>query len=163
MSEYSRYIALAGVIVLGLVVQAMMIGLYVIPAPYKTAVAFAKAYHKLDASMETYICKDSRFDDDDVNVTAQYINESSQAAKSRGFQKKYLKSQLYNIETHTTYTSATEATVTISAIRRTAINPLFALVTKLFCIGGSYPIEGTIDVVKEDGCWKVCANSFSAV
>jgi len=163
MSEYSRYFALAGVIALGLVVQVMLIGLYAIPAPYKTATAFAKAYYKLDPSMEGYLCEDSRFDDDDVNVTAQYIYEKDRSAQSRGFKISYLKSQLYNIETHTTYASDTEATVEISAVRRTAINPLFAWVAKLFFIHGSHPVKGTIEVVKENGRWKVCANSFSAV
>ena len=150
MSEYNRYIALAGVIVLGLVVQAMLVALYAIPAPYKTAVGFTKAYYKLDASMEKYLCEDSR-EIDDVNVTAQHIYDQTKSAKSRGFRKSYLKSQLYNIETHTTYSSGTEATVAI------------ALVTKLFHIGGTYPVEGTIDVMKENGKWKVCASSFSRV
>ena len=162
MSEYSRYFALAGVIALGLVVQVMLLGLYAMPAPYKTATAFTKAYYKLDPSMEGYLCEDSRFDDD-VNVTAQYIYDKTQSANSRGFDKSYLKSQLYNIETHTTYASDTEATVAISAVRRTAINPLFAWVAKLFFLHGSHAVEGTIEVVKENGRWKVCANSFSAV
>lgn len=160
MSEYNRYFALAGVIALGLVLQVMLIGLDFMPAPYKTAVAFAKAYYKLDPSMETYLCEDTRFEDD-ANVTAQYVYAKTRSANARGFDKSYLKSQLYNIETHTTYVSDTEATVTISAVRRTAINPVFAWVAKLFFIGGSYPVEGTIDVVKEDGRWKVCANTFS--
>lgn len=162
MSEYTRYFALAGVIALGLVVQVMLLGLSAMPAPYKTATAFTKAYYKLDPSMEGYLCEDSRFDDD-VNVTAQYIYEKTQSANSRGFGKSYLKSQLYNIETHTTYASDTEATVAISAVRRTAINPVFAWVAKLFFLHGSHPVEGTIEVVKENGRWKVCANSFSAV
>lgn len=162
MSEYTRYFALAGVIALGLVVQVMLLGLYAMPAPYKTATAFTKAYYKLDPSMEGYLCEDSRFDDD-INVTAQYIYEKTQSANARGFDKGYLKSQLYNIETHTTYASDTEATVAISAVRRTAINPVFAWVAKLFILHGSHPVEGTIEVVKENGRWKVCANSFSAV
>jgi hypothetical protein len=162
MSDYNRYFALGGVIVLGLVVQVMLLGLYAIPAPYKTAVAFTKAYYKLDPSMEAHMCADSRFEDD-VNVTAQYIYEKSREAHARGFDKSYLKSQLYNIETHTTYASDTEATVAVSAVRRTAINPLFAWVAKLFRMGGSYPVEGSIEVVKENGRWRVCANSFSEV
>ena len=159
MSDYTRYIALAGVIALGLVVQVMLVGLYALPTPYKTAVAFTKAYYKLDPAMETYLCEESRFADD-INVTAQYIYEKTTSANARGFDKSFLKSQLYNIETHTTYASDSEATVAISAIRRTAINPVFAWVAKLFRIGGSYPVKGTLEVVKEDGRWKVCANSF---
>jgi len=160
MSDYTRYFALAGAIAFGLVVQVMLIGLYAVPAPYKTAVAFTKAYYKLDPSMETYMCEESRFEDD-INVTTQYIYDRTNEANARGYGKSFLKSQLYNIETHTTYASDTEATVAISAVRRTAINPLFAWVAKLFCIGGSHPVEGTIDVIKENGRWKVCANAFS--
>ena len=160
MSAYTRYFALAGAIAFGLVVQVMLIGLYAVPAPYKTAVAFTKAYYKLDPSMETYRCEESRFEDD-TNVTAQYIYDRTKEANARGYDKSFLKNQLYNIETHTTYTSDTEATVAISAVRRTAINPLFAWVAKLFCIGGSYPVEGAIEVIKENGRWKVCANAFS--
>lgn len=159
MSDYKRYFALGGVIVLGLVIQVMLIGLYAVPTPYKTAVAFTKAYYKLDPAMESYLCEESRFEDD-VNVTAQYIYEKTSSASARGFDKSFLKSQLYDIETHTTYTSDTEATVAISAVRRTAINPVFAWVAKMFCIGGSYTVEGTIEVVKEDGRWKVCTNAF---
>jgi hypothetical protein len=162
MSDYTRYFALAGAIALGLVVQVMLLGLDALPAPHKTAVAFTKAYYKLDPSMETYMCEESRFEDD-VNVTAQYLYEKTRSANARGFDKRFLKSQLYRIETHTTYASDTEATVAVSAVRRAAINPLYAWVAKVFHIGGSYPIEGTIDVVKEDGRWKVCANSFSEV
>lgn len=162
MSDYTRYFALAGVIAFGLVVQVMLIGLYAVPAPYKTAVAFTKAYYKLDPSMEAYMCEESRFEDD-TNVTAQYIYDRTYEANARGYDKSFLKSQLYNIETHTTYASDTEATVAISAVRRTAINPLFAWVAKLFCIGGSHPVEGTIEVIKENGRWKVCANAFSEV
>lgn len=162
MPDNTRYFALAGVIVLGLVFQAMLLVLYAAPAPYKTAVGFAKAYYKLDPSMEAYMCEESRFEDD-INITAQYIYEKTREANARGFDKSYLKSQLYNVETHTTYASPTEATVAISAVRRTAINPLFAWVAKLFCMGGSYPVEGTVDVVKENGQWRVCATSFSAI
>ena len=63
MSDYTRYIALAGVIALGLVFQVMLLGLYAVPAPYKTAVAFAKAYYKLDPAMEAYLCEDSRLEE----------------------------------------------------------------------------------------------------
>ena len=162
MSDYIRYIALAGVIAIGLVFQVMLIGLYAVPAPYKTAVAFTKAYYKLDPAMETYLCEDSRTEDD-INVTAQFIYDKTRSANTRGFDKSFLKSQLYGIETHTTYASDTEATVVISAVRRTAINPVFAWVAKLFFIGETYPVAGTIEVVKENGRWKVCANTFSEV
>jgi len=162
MSEYNRYFALLGVIVFGFVVQAMLLGLYFMPSPYKTAVGFAKAYYKIDTSMESYLCEDSRVVDD-INVTAQHIYDNTREANSQGFKKSFLKSQLYNVETHTTFTSDSEATVTISAERRTAINPVFALVAKLFFIGGTYPVEGTVDVIKENGCWKVSDSSFLSI
>jgi len=82
-------------------------------------------------------------------------------ARDRGFDKIYLKSKLYYVMTHTTYLGDSEATVSISAKKRTAINPVFALITKLFHIGETHPFDEIIEIVKEDGRWKVCGSPLS--
>ena len=100
--------------------------------------------------MANYLCEESRTVDD-VDTVAQYIYGMTQQAKKRGFDKPYLKSKLYNVMTHTTYSGDSEATVSISAKRRTAINPVYALVTKLFHIGETRPFDETLNIVKQDG------------
>jgi hypothetical protein len=160
MFQNSKYGSLAVVICLGIVLQVLLIVAFNASSPYTAAVAFTKAYLKLDPSMAAYICEESKTVDD-LDVVAGYIHSAAVTAKDRGFAKSYLKSQLYNIITETTTISDTEAKVTIRASRRTAINPLYAWVTKIFHIGGTYPFEATLDVVREDGVWKVCGDPLS--
>ena len=107
--------------------------------------------------MADYLCEDSKTVDD-IDAVAQYVYEMTKQARDRGFDKSYLKSKLYHVKTHTTYLGDAEAAVTISADRRTAINPVFAWVAKLFHIGETHPFQETLDIVKEDGKWKVCGS-----
>ena len=160
MPDVSKYGPLLVVICIGIVVQVLLIPLDCINKPYKTAVAFAEAYLKIDPSMGNYLCEDSKTVDD-IDTVAQYVYDMTKQAGDRGFDKIYLKGKLYYVMTHTTYISDSEATVSISAKRRTAINPIFALVTKLFHIGGTYPFHETLEIVKENGKWKVCGSPLS--
>jgi len=160
MPSISKYGPLLVVICLGIIVQAVLIPLDFISKPHETAVAFTKAYLKLDSSMADYLCEDSR-SVDEIDMVAQYIYDMTQEAKDRGFDKSYVKNQLYHVLTHTTYTSDSEATVSIHAKTRTSINPAFALVAKLFFIGETRPFNETLEVVKEDDQWKVCGSPLS--
>ena len=160
MSNVSKYGPLLVVICIGIVVQVLLISLDCINKPYKTAVAFTEAYLKLDPSMANYLCEDSKTVDD-IDTVAQYVYDMTKQAGDRGFDTSYLKGKLYYVMTHTTYLGDSEATVSISAKRRTAINPVFALVAKLFHIGETYPFDETLEIVKEDGRWKVCGSPLS--
>jgi hypothetical protein len=65
---------------------------------------------------------------------------------------------LYGIETHTHMIDDTTAEVKLTAKKRVAINPIYALIGKFFLIGKTYNVDTLIPVVKEDGKWKVCKN-----
>ena len=160
MSPTSKYGPLILVICLGIVLQVLLAFGSCTSTPYNAAVAFSKAYFKLDPSMADYLCEDSKMMDD-LDVVAGHIYHVTRQANERGFAKNYLKSQLYDIITETTYISDTEAKVVLTAQRRTAINPVFAWVARLFHIGGTYPFEAAFDVIKEDGTWKVCSDPLS--
>lgn len=160
MSPASKYGPLAVVICLGIVLQVLLMFASCTNSPYHTAEAFTKAYFKLDPSMAEYLCEESKTVDD-LDVVTGYLHQATRAAKDRGFGKGYVKSQLYKVITETTYVSDTQATVLIKAQRRTAINPIFAWVAKLFHIGATHDFEATLDVVKEDGEWKVCGEPLS--
>jgi hypothetical protein len=160
MPDISKYVPLLVVICIGIIVQVLLIPLDCINNPHKTALAFTEAYLRIDPSMANYLCEDSKTVDD-IDTVAQYVYGMTKQAKARGFDKHYLKSKLYHIITHTTYLGDSEATVSISAERRTAINPVFALITKLFHIGETRPFDETIEIIKEDGKWKVCGSPLS--
>jgi hypothetical protein len=160
MPQSSKYGPLIIVIGLGIVLQVLLVFASCTSTPYNAAIAFTKAYFKLDPSMADYLCEESKTIDD-MDTVAGYIYQAASAARERGFDKSFAKSQLYHIDTETVYTSDSAATVTISALRRTAINPIYAWVAQLFHIGGTYPFEATLDVVKEDGRWKVCSDPLA--
>jgi hypothetical protein len=48
------------------------------------------------------------------------------------------------------------ATVRITGKTRTAINPVFMVIGKLFHLGEYHPVDLTLDMVKEKGKWRVC-------
>jgi hypothetical protein len=40
------------------------------------------------------------------------------------------------------------------------INPVFTIIGKLFFIGETYEVDETLNIIKEDGKWKVCGRAF---
>ncbi|MBU2622183.1 MAG: hypothetical protein KKD92_07700, partial [Proteobacteria bacterium] len=128
--------------------------------PNKTAVKFTKAYFTLDKSMAGYLCK-TMAPSDDENIVDNYIQKAGNEATERGLTPDFMKSRLFNIETETISRTDKEITLKISADRIVAINPLYALVSKLFHLGKIHKIDDTITVIMEDGKWKVCGKPFS--
>ena len=72
-----------------------------------------------------------------------------------------MKSTLYAVHTHIIAESETEAQVRITARRKRNINPIYTIVAKLFFIGETYEVDEILNVVKEDGQWKICGHAFS--
>lgn len=161
MGQDNRLMPLVMVLILGVALQAALIGVECLNQgkPHNVAVRFAKSYFKFDSGMTELICKD-RLTVDDQNVVVTYIDAAADKAKMRGFDISYLKSQLYHVDTHTTFNSATEGEVHLTAYRRNAINPVFYWVAKLpfFNLTKEYSVDVRLKVVKEDGKWKVCGS-----
>ena len=53
------------------------------------------------------------------------------------------------------------AEVRITGERFRSINPVFALIGRLFFLIEKHEVDETLSLVKEDGRWKVCGNPFS--
>ena len=129
-------------------------------SPHRTALAFSKAYHALDPQMDKYLCNDLK-SDGDLDLVAAYRNRRFDEARQRGLPFSYMKGALVHYETETRLDAAgNSAAVRLTAERRTAINPVFTWVAKLFFIGQSQPVEEVLELVKENGAWKVCGNPF---
>ena len=82
MSQISKYGPLVVVILIGIVLQVLLVFASFTSTPYNTAVAFTKAYFKLDPSMAEYLCEESKTIDD-MDVVAGYIQHAASAAKDR--------------------------------------------------------------------------------
>ncbi|HSO19699.1 MAG TPA: hypothetical protein VLT88_09590 [Desulfosarcina sp.] len=124
------------------------------------AVDFSKAYFMLDAGMEKYMCRELAGDDDQSAVDA-YLHAMAEEARQRGFGTGMVRQTIYHVETETLAQDAESATIHVKGLRRTCIHPVFAYVAKLFHLGQAHEFEETLELVKEDGRWKVCGAPYS--
>ena len=160
MVRLSKGAGIILVLIIGLLVQLLFSVADAIDTPSKAVVQFSKAYFNLDESMAERICKE-RLASENVDVIDQYIYLSAKEAKERGFGINFMKNKLYHIKTETISKKENEAQIRITGKIRVAINPVYPIVAKLFDIGATHEVDKIINVIKEDGKWKVCGSLFS--
>ena len=124
-----------------------------------TAIDFSKAYFLLETDMEKYMCSELAGDEDESTVAA-YLQVMSDRAKARGFGMGMVRQTIYHVETETLTQDGDSAKIHVMGQRRTSIHPVFAYVAKLFRLGQTHTFEETLELVKEDGKWKVCGTPF---
>ena len=145
------------------VLQGLLIGIGVGKAgsPVEAAVDFAKAYFMLDGdSMTELLCREI-VEDEEVDLVDDYLNSVAKEARSMGFSPSYMRNQLSHISTEVQMTDENQAKVKITGERLRSINPVFAIVGKLFFLIESHKVDETLTLVKEDNEWKVCGKPFS--
>ena len=145
------------------VLQGLLIGVDMGKAdsPAGAAVDFAKAYFMLDgASMSELFCREI-VEDEELDIVDAYLNSVAVQARSMGFSQSYMRNQLWHISTEVQMTDENKAKVKITGERLRSINPVFAIVGKLFFLIESHKIDETLTLVKEEGKWKVCSKPFS--
>ncbi len=160
MAQMNKVAAIIIVLIVGSFVQVLLSFADCQETPGRAVAEFSKAYFELDQSMAARICVE-RLTSGDVDLVDKYIYLTAQKAKDQGFKTDIMKYKLYNIEIETLSQSAANAQVQIKGKKRVAINPVYPIVTKLFNLGETYEVDETINVVKEDGKWKVCGSFFS--
>jgi len=124
-----------------------------------TAIDFSKAYFLLDANMEKHLCGELTGDTDEP-VVAVYLQARTDEAKARGFGTGMARQTITHIETETLAQDADSATIHLKGQHRTCIHPVFAYVASLFRLGQTHEFEETLELVKEDGKWKVCGTPY---
>jgi len=157
MAKDNRITGVVLVVFFGIILQLLLGMADTRSTPGKTAVEFTKAYFSLDASMSEYICKELMEED----VVDKHINQVAQDAQVLGFKLNYMRSMLYHIKTDIISRDESEAKIRITCERKRLINPVFTIVGKLFFIGETYEVDETLNIIKEDGKWKICGRAFS--
>ena len=128
-------------------------------SPGRVVADFTDAYYRYDASMADYMANGG-VSDDNVNLVDSWIDTGTENAHERGFDLSMLKSKIYDVRTYTSDQTADSAKVRITAERRTSINPVFFVVGKLFHLGETHELDAEVDVVKENGHWRVIGKPF---
>jgi hypothetical protein len=159
MSQDSK-IALITVVVIGFLLQIILAAGDARQTPYGAAIAFSKAYFGLCPDLAQTMANNG-IDADEVDVADAYLYSKSVEAADRGYPIRRLNKMFYNIHTKTVAQDASTATVHISGTTRIAVNPLYGFVAKLFFLTSPTDVEETINLVKEDGKWKVAGQPFA--
>ena len=158
----SKVPKIAAVIVVAFILQIVLVLADHHETPGKAAVDFSKAYFKLSTAMEKRLCSEIS-EDGESDVVDDYLARVADQARSEGFDVSWMKMALFHIETETQMIEDNVAEVRISCSRRRAVNPVFALVAKIFSLGEIHQVEETLTVVKENDSWKVCGEPFALI
>ena len=150
--KYKSAIMISAVILLGIALQVVFGFAEIKDTPNKAAVEFAKAYYKFDVNMKDRLCSDL-LDDPEQDYVANYIHRKYHKAKDLGYSLNYLKTGLKDITTTTLSGDENMAVIEFKAKSSYALRTFFT--------GERFEVHETFELVKENGCWKVCGNPFS--
>jgi hypothetical protein len=149
------------VVVVFVILQGLLISVGKVDSPAEAAIDFTKAYFMLDGdSMSELLCREI-VEDEEPDIVGAYLNSVAVRARSMGFDRSYMRNQLWHVSTKIQMSDENKATVEITGERLRSINPVYALVGKLFSLIESHKIDETLTLVKEDDKWKVCSKPFS--
>ncbi|MGD9137099.1 MAG: hypothetical protein PVH42_10065 [Desulfobacterales bacterium] len=158
----SKIPKIAAVILIAFILQIVLILADRHESPGKAAVDFSKAYFKLSTDIREHLCSEIT-EDEESDIIDDYLARVADQARSEGFDVSWMRMALSHIETEIQMMEDNVAEVRISGTRRRAVNPVFALVAKIFSLGETHHIEETLTLVKENNRWKVCGEPFGLV
>lgn len=154
-----RKIQLAPFAVLFIVLAILQVALIAADCqqtPARVAKQFSRSYVYLDTDMQDYLCDELV----EGGAVDNYLYAKKREADQRGFSTNYLRHLFTKLHVETLSRDDTTARIHVSGTTRVAINPAFMVVGKLFSLADSYHREATLDLVKQDGAWKICGEPF---
>jgi hypothetical protein len=152
--KYKSAISIALVILLGIALQVVFVFAEGKDTPNKAAVEFAEAYFKFDPAMKDMLCSELA-DNQEQDYVGMYIYEGFKRAKDLGYSVNYIKTGLKDIATNTLELNENSAIIELKAKSKYALRTFFT--------GDNFEVHHNLEMVKEDGKWKVCGNPFFIV
>lgn len=156
MSNFRDLSTIAMVLLFAVFLQLIFASAELKETPDRAAVAFAKAYYGLDPDMADRVCREVLESGDPVEAL---IHNAKTEARQRGFSPSYMKSQLFNVRTSVLEKNEATAQVHLVCERKKSIHPAFAYFAKIWGIGETHHEDKIMDLVLEEGKWKVCGES----
>jgi hypothetical protein len=149
MGRFAPFVVL---VVLFVVLQPVLVVLDCRQTPASVAKQFVEDYYYLDPDMEKSLCGQAV----ETQFVETYLQSKADEAAQRGFSIKTLRCMFTHIHLETLTEQEDAAVVQVKGTLRTAIYPAFMVIGKMFGIGQNYNVETTINLIKEDGRWRVC-------
>lgn len=157
MSNFRDLSTIALVLLFAVFLQLILVAAELKETPDRAAVAFAKAYYRLDPDMTDRVCQDVLESGDPVGTL---IYDAEIEAQQRGFSPSYMRSQLFNVRTSILEQDEATAKVNLIWERKKSIHPAFAYFAKIWGIGETHHEDKVMDLVLEEGEWKVCGENI---
>ena len=154
------YSILAVVVLLGVFVQVLLAAATFKETPARAAETFTRAYFNLDPAMTERMCADLKADEDAVD---DLLHDVRMQARKRGFSPEYMRMHLFQVESAVLAQDDQTAQVHLKSEMRRNIHPAFAVFAKMWGLGESYPLDETLDLVKEGDQWKVCGHNLRVI
>ena len=162
MKSGNKFMVVASVVVVALVLQVVLIITDRHDSPAQAAVEFSKAYFKQNECMAYRLCSDVLADEEN-DVVGDYINRVADEARADGFKPSWMRMALTHTEVEVEMLDENTADVHLTSRRMRSVNPVFGLVSKVFFLGESHDVDETLTVIKEADGWKVCGQPYSLV
>ncbi len=162
MGSGKRFLPWITLIVLFIGFQAAFIALDNRPSAPRTAEEFIKAYYAMDPAMSDMVCK-QLLADGAGDPTARFLYDVSNEAKALGHNLNYMRSQMMTFHASLVSEAENSAVIHITGTRKRCIHPVFTFLARLFFIGDTFAVDKTLNLVKEDGQWRVCNNLFTPI
>ncbi|MBT8340491.1 MAG: hypothetical protein HKP58_06390 [Desulfatitalea sp.] len=155
MGSLNRIAPFIVLLVLFALLQGALIGMETVQTPASVAAAFAKDYYYLDADMQKWLCTGQG---DPQAMVDNYLHQKRVEANRRGFKLPYLRHLFTHLHVETRHVddAGTVAAVHVRGTTRVGINPAFMVIGKLFDLGENHEVDITLDLVRENGRWRVC-------
>ena len=155
MARSNMVISIALSILLGICLQVLLVFADTQDSPNKAAAAFAQAYFAFDkATLSERLCESSKLVND-VDVVGKYIYDAKQEANARGYNLGcYVKNKIFHLETETLSRQGDKVKIRLTGERKSALRTFFSK-------GDIHEVDEVLELVKENGKWKVCGNPFS--
>jgi hypothetical protein len=162
MDSGSKFMVVAAVVIVALVLQVGLIIADRHDSPGKAAVEFSKAYFKQNECMAYRLCGDV-IADEEIDVVGDYINRVADEARADGYKPSWMRMALSHTEVEVEMLDENTAEVHLTSSSMRSVNPVFGLVSKVFLLGDSYEVDDTLTVVKEADGWKVCGQPYALI
>jgi len=160
MDRFRNLIPLVLVVLLGVLVQVVLVTAQTKETPAKAAVEFTTAFYKLSPSVTERMCGDLLEDEDLVDGL---FYKTVAEARAKGFSASYPRMQLFHLQAAVLAQDEASAQVQLTCSMKRAIHPTFAYFLKILDMGETYHLDEVVDLVNEDGIWKVCGYEYAMI
>jgi hypothetical protein len=149
MGQGKRFAPIVVMIMIFILLQAIFAAVDSRQTPSKAAREFIRDYYYLHPDMQDRLPADQR------ENARDFLNAKADDAALQGFNIDFHRHMFTSMEVNTISREGDTALVNITGKTRVAINPVYNVVGTIFRIGENYPVNVTLNMVKQDGRWLV--------